>query len=255
MKYLSFILIYLFILFYQLPAPAAGTSGNPEQVQLFVKANEAYRQKNYQEACDKYQALANSGLVNGHLYYNLGNCYTKLNNTGKAMVYYLKAKESIPRDADLESNINFLKKRISDNQENSEDSQIFNRIFFWYDQLSLPETLFIFLVLWSILFTFLILRRFVYSELIRMGVISLILLNLIFGISLLFKLSEARQPKAVVISQEANVKSSTDLNSVTIFKVHEGTVLKVTEKTDKWRKIELTKDKRGWIQDTSIESL
>jgi tetratricopeptide (TPR) repeat protein len=254
MKNLTLIIL-IFLCLFPAKFSKAETLSNPEMAKIFIKANEAYQQQNFEDAKNKYETLVKNGLVNGHLFYNLGNCYTKLNNTGKAIVFYLKAKDLIPRDADLNSNLNFIKKRTADQIENSEDSQIFKRVFFWYDQLNTEEFIIIFLILWSLIFALLIAKRFIYSELIRLGIISFIFLNFFFGISFVAKLLESMQQKAVVTVQEANVKSSTDTNSVTIFKVHEGTVLNVTEKTDKWSKIELTKDKRGWIQDASIENL
>ncbi len=248
----TIILIYLFILI----MPSNAESLNESQkTELFFKANQEYQEQKFSEAKDKYEKLINSGITNGYLFYNLGNCYFKLNSPGKARLYYLKAQKYIPRNKDLNANLNSLMENISDKTESSESSQIFKKIFFWYDMLSFQETLIIFLFLWSFTFLLIIIRIFIASEFFKASLFIFILLTSLFCLNTEIKFFQQNEKKAIVIVNESNVKSSTDINSITIFKVHQGAFLKITESSGNWSKIEFSKDKQGWIQNSSIESI
>lgn len=65
-----------------------GTSGpridaESDQLTLFTEANKRYRDEDYRGAAEEYGRLILSGLRNGAMYYNLGNCYFKLGMLGK----------------------------------------------------------------------------------------------------------------------------------------------------------------------------
>src|SRR4051812_31417158 len=105
MRFIKTTLFSMILFFSFIFSAEAEVLNESQQVQLFVKANEAYHQQKFSDAKNKYEELVDSGLTNGNLYYNLANCYVKLNNNGLAMAYYLKAKELNPRDADIDSNL------------------------------------------------------------------------------------------------------------------------------------------------------
>ena len=59
-------------------------------------ANELYHEKNYQGAADIFEKLIDQGATNGYLYYNLGNTYMRLGNTGSAILNYVRARSFLP---------------------------------------------------------------------------------------------------------------------------------------------------------------
>jgi tetratricopeptide (TPR) repeat protein len=69
-------------------------SGNPEQ------AN-----PQFEIALRRFQLLEQDGVVNGRLYYNLGNCHFRLGDVARAILYYKRASFYIPGDADLGNNL------------------------------------------------------------------------------------------------------------------------------------------------------
>ena len=72
-------------------------------------ANEAYRQSHYDEAILTYQAILDSGVESGPLYYNLGNAFLKNGRTSEALWAYLKANALMPRDPDLAANLSYTR--------------------------------------------------------------------------------------------------------------------------------------------------
>ena len=76
---------------------------------IFYKANALYEEGKYDEAIEVYTGLIDQGLESGNLYYNIGNCYFKKGELGKAIVNYERANKLIPDDSDLKSNHDFAR--------------------------------------------------------------------------------------------------------------------------------------------------
>ena len=76
--------------------------------EVFTRANRAYEQGDYQKAAGLYRRMLEEGYESGNLYYNLGNCYYKLKQKGRAILYYEKARRLIPGDADLQTNLTYV---------------------------------------------------------------------------------------------------------------------------------------------------
>lgn len=72
----------------------------------FRFANNLYSEARYEEAAKEYESILSDGFEGGSLYYNLGNAYFKAGELGKAILSYKKAQRFIPRDADLNANLN-----------------------------------------------------------------------------------------------------------------------------------------------------
>ena len=56
----------------------------------------------------------NKDINNGILYYNIGNCYYRLNDLGYARLFYEKAKLYNPTDRDVLHNIELVKAQLID---------------------------------------------------------------------------------------------------------------------------------------------
>ena len=84
------------------------TSGklHSELIQLYKQANQLYEKKEYPKAAEVYEIIA-SKVRNGNVYYNLGNTYFKLGQRGKAILYYERARQLMPRDKDIRGNLRY----------------------------------------------------------------------------------------------------------------------------------------------------
>ena len=105
-----------------------------------ARANDLYANNNYQEAADIYESIHQAGLKNGYLYYNLGNTYIRLGKTGSAILNYIRAYKLIPRDENLQANLNFAIQQTRDKIPLPEQSSL-STLFFWVNDLSLSENL------------------------------------------------------------------------------------------------------------------
>lgn len=210
-------------------------------------AGQAYDQKDFARARDLYQSLLDQGIVNGHLFYNLGNCYFRLGDIGRAILYYRRAQIYIPRDADLAANLgNAIQNRLD--QLESGETGIKKVFFFWYYNLSWRELLYIFLGLnllfWTALSVFLFQRR----NWLRWLWIVLLVLWVFSGATALYKYAGSSGiHSGVVIEPEIEVRSGYSQNDTVLFKLHSGADFGVEGQERGWFKIHLPDGKRGWV--------
>ena len=91
-----------------LGSPVARAEPDMRLQVLFQRANEAYRQSHFTEAVEDYQTILARGVENGIVYYNLGNALLKNDQVNEALWAYLKAKRWLPRDADVQANLEYV---------------------------------------------------------------------------------------------------------------------------------------------------
>jgi len=91
---------------------SASDEAKREPNQLFYKGNSFYEKRDYAKAVESYLAASDLGVMSGHLYYNTGNGFFKLEKIGYAILYYEKAKRIMPGDSDLKSNLDFAKSMV-----------------------------------------------------------------------------------------------------------------------------------------------
>lgn len=79
--------------------------GNKNIMELWTRAEEAYKNQDYQEAQELYCSILASGYVSAELLFNLGNCAVKLHDMARAIVLYRCAWYYAPSDADIRANL------------------------------------------------------------------------------------------------------------------------------------------------------
>ena len=212
-----------------------------------ARANDLYANNNYQEAADIYESIHQAGLKNGYLYYNLGNTYIRLGKTGSAILNYIRAYKLIPRDENLQANLNFAIQQTRDKIPLPEQSSL-GTLFFWVNDLSLSENLkMVFsanIIFWLTLIAWFYFRSKTF-RLIR----NLFFYILLFGIvSVIVKLNlENGSKTGVVIGNKVSVKSGLDSSNATLFELHEGALVKITEERKNWFEIRLNEKQKGWV--------
>ena len=84
--------------------------------QLFSRANEEYKNTNYNTAITIYDSIISLGLESHELYFNLGNCYYKNKDWANAIWHYEKSLQLDENQKTLE-NLQLTNLRIIDKIE------------------------------------------------------------------------------------------------------------------------------------------
>ena len=235
--------------------------GFSQNTESFKQANDLYNSGYYKEAIGRYDSILASNQHSAEMYFNLANCYYKLNEIGPSIFYYEKALQLSPNDSDILNNLGYAQKMTIDAIQEVPESGVSKLLNKTLNRLSVDG--------WatrcvglSFLFVILFLGYYLsYSETKkRLFFISScgVLIVLFISLGLLFKkdsLDNNTHP-AIVFVKEAEVNSEPNLRSETSFTLHEGTkVLVIEDYNDDWLKIKLLNGKTGWMTRSELKAL
>lgn len=231
-------------------APAAPPAREGDPRELFARANRLYEAGNYEEALAAYNALVRRGFRSGNLYYNLGNTHFKLDDTGKAILFYKKALKLKPRDQDLKSNLEYALSLIEDRIEPRPRSWLvegWSRAvgYFTLHEL-IASAAWVYWLLCAVMIIFIYARPWRRFLLRIAGVILLIFAVMVAG-----AFSRAwleGQEEAVIIAKEAKVRYGPSDKDVVAFVLHEGAVVEVENRKSNWYQVSLPDGKAGWLE-------
>lgn len=226
----------------------------PESEKVLQETDRAYREARYQAAYDGYQRLLRTEGATGHLLYNLGNAALRLNQTGRAILYYERARVLLPRDADLLFNLGYAREQVRD--VIPEPESFVGSAFFWLGSLTLAELFWCFalanVLFWSIMAA----RLFSRAEWTHSLLFLLLAVWLLAGISFGLKWQRLQtDDRAVIIQAEVGVLAGPDIRDTLLFKLHEGTIVHFERSEEGWALIRLPDGKRGWLRAEGLERI
>jgi tetratricopeptide (TPR) repeat protein len=67
----------------------------------YLEASKLYNKGDFAGAASLFESIAAQHVVNGDLYYNIGNAYFKKGDVGKSILWYERAMKLMPGDPDL----------------------------------------------------------------------------------------------------------------------------------------------------------
>jgi tetratricopeptide (TPR) repeat protein len=221
---------------------------------LFLQAGQAYKDGAFERAAAVYEKLLAQGIVNGSMFYNLGNAYLKAGKIGKALVNYRRAEMFMPRNEDLQANIQYTLQLTTDKIEGRDPYAYIKYFCFWYSKLNIRELAVLFLIFNGMLWGLAIARLFYRWEYLWLALYAAIACALLLGISSSIKLySFYYRPAGVVTAKEITVRSGGSVNDTALFQLHEGAEFDWLDEGGGWVKISLRDGKKGWVQKDTVE--
>ena len=227
---------------------------------LFSEANALYQDGQYTEAVLQYEQILASGYESGSLYYNMGNCYYKLQEVGRSILYYERAMRLIPQDEDLQANLALANLAIVDKIESQPDFvlfRIYRAIVYLIPARILGGLvsgtyllLMLFLILWLVSRRG-GLRRFS----IRMSVVAGVLFILL-GACLVGQLwDKSTRIEAIIMADQVYAMSAPGGDGIEVFTLHEGTKVLLDQESGDWMEIILPDRKVGWVRREDLEEI
>ncbi len=218
----------------------------------FIAAMAAYKAQDYPAAIEMLENIAKNGVINGQLYYNLGNAYLKNNDLGRALLWYERALVLLPNDPDLRFNADFARSLTRDASEETA-TPLVRIFFFWKYQLS-PNTIIVLSILFNGLFWCLA-AGWRFSRRRGLGLAAKIVLvpALVFILTATFNYYEAAHgSQAIVLPEEVSVRSGLENTSTELFVLHAGVKVKIVKRLNSHCQIRFSAQKIGWLPQAAI---
>jgi tetratricopeptide (TPR) repeat protein len=229
--------------------------------QSFEKGNALYQKGQYQEAAQEYEnILKEDKQQSAELYFNLANCYYKLNKVAPSIYNYEKALVLKPHDPETLNNLKFAKKLTIDEIKEvpkvgfAKLIQNFTGIFDYntWAKISIGITFAFLLTFIGYYFSQLTLSKRIYF-------IGMFVLLVALALSISGGMSEKdhfdNDRPAIVFAELSEVRSEPQKAGAAIFLLHEGSKVYITETLGKWKKIELTDGTEGWIDGLTVKEV
>ena len=228
--------------------------------QTFSKANELYKKGDYSKAIELYQSIDKKGLYSDDLYFNLGNCYYKLNKVAPSIYYYEKALKLNPAHEDALINIDFAKRMTIDVVEELPKTFL-QRFSANIIQKFSFDTWAIFAVIASFL-TGLLFLLYYFSFTSKLKLFLFNISTVAFFSMMVFSFFAFKNynfvennRNGIIFSEKVSVNNSPTLDGEEVFVLHEGTKVRIEEEIDNWVKIKLTDGKIGWIYADKLKEI
>jgi tetratricopeptide (TPR) repeat protein len=227
---------------------------------LFSEANTFYKESKFERALGVYLAIEEQGYESSDLYYNVGNCYYKLDKVAPAIYYYEKALKLDPANEDAASNLAFAKRMTIDVIE--ELPKTFLQRFsanviqkFTFDTWALMGVSASFLAV-----IFFLLYYFSYSsrkKLLYFNTAILAFFMMLVTVYFAFDNYDTVQKNraAIIFSPKVEIKDAPTLSSGKAFELHEGTKVIILDELDNWKKIKIADGKVGWIDEAELKEI
>jgi len=208
----------------------------------------------YAAAVGCFESLEAGGTHNGHLLYNVGNAQYRSGAPARALLAYRRASLYLPRDGDLKANLTSARDQIQDDLAPPDvRAPLMSTLLAPYDSLSQRELLLTGAGGWVLLMGVLGLRTrksFAYARLTGAVLGAVALFGLLGGAARSYQTE--RHPIAVLLAEEAMVRSGRDVRSTDLVRLHAGAELKVLEISAEWMQVELANGTRGWLADSAL---
>jgi tetratricopeptide (TPR) repeat protein len=226
----------------------------------FENGNTLYKQGNYQEAIYAYETVFRSQKQSPELYFNIANCFYKLNKVAPSIYNYEKALVLNPNFEAAKNNLEITKKLQID------DIKIIPNVGIGKMLQNLTSTFHYDTWAWiSVSLGFLFLLFFIgyyFSEaslikrLLFSGMIVTLALVLICILCSTSEKSHTENEKpAIIFAEVTQLLTLPKPSSKEIMKLHEGTKVFVLSNEKEYKKVQLTDGVMGWIESKSIREV
>ena len=250
-------LIYILFL---LVMPLLATAQNTLE---YSKAfgDSAYSQARYDDAVRIYETVIENNGGSVELHYNLGNAFFRTNMLGKAILNYERALRYDPTDKDTKANLEYALSMTKD--EIAEQYEIFFVTWFKAIVNSIGITSWAVMAIVAFIIMLMSLLFFFFNSKSGIRKTALVFVVLSFFVTIFANVAASHiynymndKSEAIVMREEAYLKSTPDNSGTELVKIHEGRKVKIIDDTMReWKEVELEEGTVGWLPSVAIERI
>ena len=227
---------------------------------LWDRANTAYINGDYHAALEMYERILAGGMGSAKLYYNLANACFKEGQTGRAILFYHRALRLAPGSDDIRYNLSVAEARTKDRIE--EIPAFFLTEWARAVRRTMSCTAWSVLSLAALAFALGLFLLYLLAPRLsqrKAGFYGTAVAAALFVLTTWFAAGERREmlddSQAVVMAASTAVKSSPDKSATDLFVLHEGTLVKISDRLEGWCEITIADGKKGWLECRTIERI
>ncbi|HUT85684.1 MAG TPA: tetratricopeptide repeat protein, partial [Elusimicrobiales bacterium] len=217
------------------------------------EADTLYREGRFEQVIDIYRGLADKNPQNPYYHYNLGNCYYKTNQLGKAVASFYRAFNLLPRNRDIKQNLSMTLELTGQNLVWKGVPSVFHSAYFY---LSLGELKgFFWLCFWLLtLCAGIFLLKQSLRNTLKTYLIMLAAITLAIGLWAGSRHLNSKNKLAVVINSSAVIKSGPGDNFGSLASISEGKLVEILGLKDNWYEVGIkNRSLKGWMEKSLLE--
>jgi tetratricopeptide (TPR) repeat protein len=226
---------------------------------LMEAGNSRYQENDFLGALEAYLDILDAGLESPDLYYNLGNVYFKLGELGRSILNYERALGLAPGDPDVLANLELARSLTADEIEPLPRFWVIS-VASWWTNLLPRRMLILAVVLTYSLAAAGICIRILSKRATPARIGTWLLMGNGFALLFLGTTLLAREGAfgktewGIVMTEEVQVRSAPAAeDDLILFLVHEGTKVRLDQRTDLWSEIVLEDGRVGWVPSEVLE--
>ena len=203
----------------------------------------------FETAIERWQTLADSGVTNGAILYNLGNAQVQAGELGKGIASYLRAREFMPGDARLSENLEYARSLVSPQFTADGAGDLISRLMFWHREWSVTTRIIIFGIAWGGGWMLLLARRFVRFPGSAWWSGSAMVIGACFAASVAVSLINSVSGRGVIVQNDVIVRKGDGEAYQPRFEepIHRGVEFRILESRPIWLHVEFPNGDDGWI--------
>lgn len=226
---------------------------------LLKNAQDAYSKGDYKQALALYDSV-NTTQTSAGLLFNIGNCWSKLDDTPHAILYYERALRAAPGAEDIQANLDQARTKVVDRVNELPGftlGSIWDRLEGGTDVDQWARR-----SLWACAFTALVVALSLFvgprgakRVLLGLGALGIVATVCAAGLAA-HRVNEAdSRDEAVIMQPKVDILGEPHEGATTLFILHDGTKVHVLQEQEGWSEVKLSNGSVGWMPRSALETI
>ena len=231
--------------------------------EAFARAEALYQEQRYDEAAGVYESMRALGIEDAALDYNLGNAYFKAGRLGLSVLSYERALVLAPSDEDARTNLLYANELVADAVDEAPLPLAVRWAVDVYRSLRLnflASVLSVAFVLGGAALTLVLYDAWRQPQWGRSSAIVALVICATFALAsggaLASKVNAAaNRVEAIVLTENAYVRSGPGEANPRLAEIHEGLKVRVISEREGWYQVTLANGLTGWLRASELETI